>query len=176
MKETLKYKSKISPIIQKNQISKRQMLRLLSSGQLYGFAVVDIKDTPQAKKFVDLNFPPILKKIDIEYDDLPNWMKENTLKTTFPRRSIVQGMHGKSLLLHTHLIKFYVENGFVLTDVHHMFEYEGSECFKKVHDQVYKARVEATATEESDGDQRKATAVKLTSNAMYGQCLLVSHI
>jgi len=77
-------------------------------------------------------------------------------------------------LLHTELIKFYCDNGFVINDVHHIFEYQGSECFKMVYDQVYKARVEATATEDQEGDHRKATAVKLTSNAMYGQMLMVS--
>ena len=173
IKRTLKYTSDISPVILRDQLSKSEMKKLLSSGQIYGFALVDIKDTPSAKKFLDLNFPPILKKIDINHEDLPIWMRQNVSEREFPRTTIVQAMHGEKLLLHTKLIQFYVENGFQVLDVHHVFEYQGSACFKTVHDTVYKARVEATATENHEGDQRKATAVKLTSNAMYGQMLMV---
>ena len=67
------------------------------------------------------------------------------------------------------LIKFYLENGFMLTKIYQLFEYQPSKSFQNVYEKVYKARVEATQT----GDQMKATAVKLVSNSMYGQLLMV---
>ena len=80
-------------------------------------------------------------------------------------------MHAKEILLHTCLLKFYLENGFRILKIHKFFEYEGSPCFKKVYSTVYEARVQATET----NDDLKATAVKLVSNSMYGSMLVVSN-
>ena len=80
-------------------------------------------------------------------------------------------MHAKQLLLHTSLLKFYLENGFTVEKIYKFYEYQGAECFKTVFDTVYRARVEATEIQ----DDIKATAVKLVSNSMYGSLLLVSH-
>ena len=74
------------------------------------------------------------------------------------------------LLLHTDLIYFYLKNGFEITNVYKFFEYEGACCLRKVHDKVYQARVEAT----QENNNLKATAVKLVSNAAYGQMLMVN--
>ena len=97
-------------------------------------------------------------------------MQKNAKRTDFPRKTIVQSMHGENVLLHTALIKFYLDNGFYLTKIHQLYEYQGSKCFEDVYSKVYNARVEATET----GDTMKATAVKLVSNSMYGQLLMVS--
>ena len=164
------YKPSISPILFFNQITHLEMIRRMENDELYGFAIVDIEPTPAAQKFLDINWPPILLKEDIQFEDLPEWMQKSTKKSTFPRKTIVQSMHGKEILLHTTLIRFYLENGFDLTRIHHFFEYQGQTCFKDVYDTVYQARVEATET----GDSLKATATKLCANAMYGIFLLVS--
>ena len=79
-------------------------------------------------------------------------------------------MHGQKILLHTALIKFYLDNGFKLTHIHQFYEYQGEKCLKNVYDTVYRARVEATET----CDTLKATAIKLGANAIYGGFLLVS--
>ena len=81
-------------------------------------------------------------------------------------------MFCKQLLLHTELIYFYVRNGFKITYVHKFYEYEGARCFAKLHDIIYRARVEATCT----NDNMRATAVKLVANSMYGIMLMVSLI
>ena len=145
------------------------MLQFLCEGKLYGFVVVDIVATKDADKFMTVNWPPILRKDDIVYKDLPTWMQSNTTDKGFPRNTIIQSMFGYNILLHTSLIKFYIQNGFVISKIHKFYEYEGRRCFKKVYDVVYKARVEATISK----DEMKATAVKLVANAMYGQMLMV---
>ena len=93
-------------------------------------------------------------------------------------------MHAKELLLHTELLRFYMENGFYVSKLHKFFEYQASPCFENVYRKVYEARVDATkiATDERStpdmkaSAERKATAVKLVSNSMYGSLLLVSFI
>ena len=52
-----------------------------------------------------------------------------------------------------------------------MFEYQKFKCYKDVHDRVYNARVAATI----ETNNKKATAIKLVSNSMYGQMIMVSY-
>ena len=168
MKEN-SYVPKISSLLYKNNIHHFEMCELIEQNRIYGFCVVDIEATSKAKKFLDLNWPPILQKKNIEFTDLPEWMREHVDRKSFPRKTIVQTMNGSNLLLHTSLIKWYLENGFKVTYIHKIFEYEGAFCFKDVFTTGYEARVEATQT----NDSLKATAVKLILNSMYGQLLLV---
>ena len=130
--------------------------------------MVDIEPTTSANKFLHLNWPPILKKMDIQAKQLPNWMSVD--EKSFPRKTVVQSMRATEILLHSELLNFYLENGFKVTKIYKFYEYEGRKCLKPVHDAIYTARVAATI----ENDNCRATAVKLTSNAMYGQTLMVS--
>ena len=163
------YQPKISPLLFERKTSAMQLVSLVRKGRLYGFMKVDLEQY-DAQKWVDMNYPPLIQKDEIHFGDLPNWMQELFHKEDFPKTTIVQKMHAKELLLHTSLLKFYLENGFTVNKVHKVYEYEGAPCFAKVFRTVYEARVQATETQ----DDIKATAVKLVSNAMYGSTLLVS--
>ena len=139
----LTYKPEISPILFQNKVYPEKMMDLLINKQLYGFLLVDIEGTEKTQKFLDINWPPILKKATVNYTDLPLWMQKNVDEADFPKEQIVQSMHATELLLHTCLLEFYLDNGFKITKIHKFFEYEGSECFRKVYKTVYEARVQA---------------------------------
>ena len=175
-RKLLNIESKISPVLSQDKIHINNFMDLIRNDKLYGFGLVDIYATPRAKKFLDLNFPPILSKQQISFTDLPQWMQNNADEKTFPRSTIIQSMHAEKILLHTNLIKFYLKHGFVITKCHMFFEYQGEKCFKIVHDKVYDARVQATQERENPErraeSDRKATAIKLVSNSMYGRFLL----
>ena len=165
-----KYTPAISPLLFENNVSQSRLVSMARKGRLYGFMVVDLEKGHGSEKWENLNWPPIIQKSQILYDDLPLWMRELYDRQDFPMETIVQRMQAKNLLLHTSLVKFYVENGFFISKVHRVFEYQGERCFQKVFKTVYEARVAATETK----DELKATAVKLVSNSMYGSLLLVS--
>ena len=65
----------------------------------------------------------------------------------------------------------YIENGFKITKVHKFFEFQKHPCYKFAHDRVYEARVKAT----KEKNDKKQTAIKLVSNSMYGQMILVRY-
>ena len=75
-----------------------------------------------------------------------------------------------SLISHITVIFRYVKNGFKITKIHKIFEFQKYACYKDVHDRVYEARVAATV----EKNNKKATAIKLVSNSMYGQMIMVS--
>lgn len=162
--------SKISKLLYKNTISELTLINMLHKNEIYGFVLVDIYATDKAQKFIDINWPPLIFKEEVEYSDLPEYMRPLAAENEFPKMSILQGMFRKNLLLHTDLLAFYVQNGFKVTKIHKFYEYEPSNCFEDVFKTVYEARVAATQNK----DDLKSTAIKLVSNSMYGQMLMVS--
>ena len=170
IKLSLNFHSNISPILVENKIRTDQMVNLLNDGKLYGFALVDLEATELAQKFRTINWPPILRKFEVTFDMIPEWMQSKMSPKTFPRKTLVQTMNAKEVLVHTKLLSFYIKHGFIIVKLHRFFEFEGAPALKNVYSNVYEARVSATDT----GDDTKATAVKLVSNSMYGQMLMVN--
>ena len=169
LRRTVDFTPKISPILLRRIIPEKEFHNLLTKNKLYGFALVDICATEKADFFKTINWPPIFKKVEVQHSDLPIWMQKNAFKSTFPRKTIIQSMSAENILLHTELIRFYIEHGFCINKIHKLFEYQPSKCFEDVYHSVYNARVEATES----NDDLKQTAVKLVSNSMYGQMLMV---
>ena len=177
------YNPEISPLLFNNNVKTCDIISLVMQDEIYGFAVVDLEKTSEAEKWLRLNWPPIIQKDEILYEDLPIWMQPLFEKSEFPKQTIVQKMSAKKLLLHSELLKFYLENGFIVTKLYKFFEYEGSRCFEDVYNKVYNARVEATeignssdaTAEQKAAAEMQATCVKLVSNSMYGSTLLVSN-
>ena len=163
--------SSISSLLYDNVTTQEKLLNAIMSDGVYGFCLVDIEPTPLAQKFVDINWLPIIRHDEIYFEDLPNFMRKKNLQKSFPRKTLVQTMHAKKILLHTRLIQWYCKNGFKITNIHHMFEYQKASCYRHVHDRVYEARVAATI----ERNNKKATAIKLVSNSMYGQMIMVCH-
>ena len=161
--------SPISSLLYKTRVSEKTLLEEIISNKIYGFAIVNIAPGPQTQKFVDLNWLPIIRHNEIRFEDLPEFLRKPHLEKSFPRRTLVQTLHGTEILLHTHLIQWYVAQGFSITKIHRMFEYQRFGCYKDVHDRVYHARVKAT----EERNNKKATAIKLVSNSMYGQMIMV---
>ena len=59
-------------------------------------------------------------------------------------------------MLHTKLLQFYIRNGFIISKLHRVFEYQGAPALSHVYSNVYEARVAATET----SDETKSTAIK----------------
>jgi len=168
-------RSPISSLLYSTRVHTRELLQEILKDNVYGFAVVDIIPGPETKKFIDLNWLPIIRHDEIQFSDIAEYMQRPELQKTFPRRTLVQTLHATEILLHTRLIQWYVENGFTITKIHRMFEYQKFKCYKDVHDSVYLTRVQATI-DAKNGDpaaNKKATAIKLVSNSMYGQMIMV---
>lgn len=163
--------SSISSLLQQNAVNETQMLQHIIQDGVYGFALVDIIPI-DSNKFKHLNWLPVIKHDEIRFEDLPEFIKTDDLKKTFPRKTLIQSDYAQKILLHTRLIQWYVKNGFKITKIHKVFEYQKFPCYKEVHDRVYEARVAATV----EKNTKKATAIKLVSNSMYGQMIMVSLI
>ena len=168
-KLSLNFLPKISPLILEKSVNVNKMIRLLTENKLYGFALVDIKSTENANFFKQINWRPIYKKFDVQFEMLPLWMRAKMNPKSFPRTTLVQGMEANEILLHSELLYFYIKKGFYISKLYRFFEYQGSPALSKVYKDVYEARVAATNT----SDETKSTAIKdrylLKKQILYNQ-------
>ena len=155
-RSNLNFKPKISPILLEKSLNVDHMISLLNDNKLYGFALVDIRSSEKANFFKLINWRPIYKKFDVQFDMLPVWMRAKMNPKSFPRTTLVQGMEANKILLHSELLHFYIKKGFFISKLYRFFEYQGSRALKKVYNDVYEARVAATET----SDETKSTAIK----------------
>ena len=157
--------SRISPNLYEKQITEASIIKGITNGALYGFLVVDIKPTPIAAKFEEMNWPPLFVRDEIDFKMLPQWMQAGRLDKPFPRSTLVQTMKADKILLHSKLLQFYLKNGFRVTKVYKFVEYQPGKCFSKFYDTLYQLRVKATI----ENNTAQATAIKLTGNSPYGK-------
>ena len=83
------YQPEISPLLFKKSAKSCDIISLIMQDRIYGFAVVDIKQSPEAEKWLRVNWPPILQKDKILFEDIPIWMQPLFDRTEFPKEIIV---------------------------------------------------------------------------------------
>ena len=157
--------SRISPNFYEKKISEGCIIKGVTDGSLYGFLTVDIKPTAKAAKFEDMNWPPLFVRDEIDFSMLPEWMRNGRSDASFPRSTLVQTMKADKILLHSKLLQFYLNNGFLVTKIYKFVEYQPGKCFSKFHDTLYELRVKTTI----ENNTAQATAIKLTGNSSYGK-------
>ena len=155
----------ISPFLHRERISKDDIVNAIYNKKVTGFVLCDIVPTAAAKKYEDINWPPIFKRDSIEYEELSEWLKNEISPRGFPKASLVQSMSAEKILLHTALLAFYLKNGFEVSEIYTFIEYEAAECFKDFQNTLYELRVQATV----ENNNAKASAAKLTGNAPFGK-------
>ena len=96
---------------------------------------------------------PIFKNTEISRADIGDFMKsyaEEYNIMTHPRRSLIGSMKGEKILLATLLLKWHLERGLEVTEVHQVVEFTSEPCFKPFGDAVSDAR------RAGDADPRRA--------------------
>ena len=157
----------ISPFLFMREITSALILTHIKSDKITGFIMCNIDPTESARKFERMNWPPIFTRDEINYDMLPLWMKETAHPASFPRTTLLQSMCAKNILIHTKLAAFYMRNGFQISEISLLIEYEPAKCFKHFYDTLYRLRVDATI----ENNSAQATAIKLTGNSPYGKVM-----
>ncbi|KAI9205988.1 uncharacterized protein BJ171DRAFT_498330 [Polychytrium aggregatum] len=111
----------------------------------FGFAKVDIH-VPDSLRNHFSHFPPIFIK-DAE---------EGKIKSV---------MDAKEIILFSPLLRWYLEHGLVITNIHRLVSFEPNRCFQSFVDEVTEAR-------QQGGDSILADTMKLFGNSAYGRSLM----
>ena len=77
--------------------------------------------------------------------------------------TVLNAWNGEKLLLFTPLLRWYLQLGIVMTEVHDVIQYQPNRCFKTFIDSCVKGRINATAA----GKPTEAQSFKICVNSRY---------
>ena len=161
----------ISPLLHDSSVSEDKLLEHIRNGTVFGFCVVDLFPTEDARKFEEMNWGPLFEHQMIEFNQLPEWMQESANEQQYPKDVLCQTFHAEQYFCSVNLAKFYCDNGYRITKLHQFIEFEGKPAIKEFYKQVYQLRVKGTI----DNNKCLQLAAKNTANSPYGRCILNPH-
>ena len=133
-------------------VSEEMILNSVVKNELYGFVECNIEvplqwgkcfksDISPYEYFCEMS--PLFCTSDIDFDHmgehLKQFIEEHNLSKK-PRRLLVGGMKAEKILLHSTLLKWYIDHGMKVTDVFEVIEFIPLKCFEKFADTVVEAR------------------------------------
>ncbi len=134
----------------KGAVTSEQILKSVKSKLFYGFVECDIHvDCESVSKRNGGNMTkyeymmelcPLYGTVDILYDaHIKGVMKDyidNNHLSKAPRTQLVRGISGKKMMIHSELLKFYLELGLRVTHIYQAIEYKGCDIFKPFADLI----------------------------------------
>ena len=126
----------------KYRLSQSEILKAVQDGELFGAVECDIHVPEHLKdKFSEMT--PIFKNTLIREEDIgehmQNFLKERNEKFK-PTRYLIGSMFGEKILLITPLLKWYLQQGLIVTKIYQLIQFNPKKCFKKFADQVSEDR------------------------------------
>jgi hypothetical protein len=110
--------------------------------KLFGALEVDLH-VPDNLKFKFAEMPPIFKNVEVSRDDIGDHVRQYAVDHDImsqPRKNLVGSMFGEKIMVISPLLKWYVEHGLKVTQIHQVVEYTPATCFQKFGEHVSEAR------------------------------------
>ena len=151
------------------------LVRALKNEEIFGLVECDIElidEKEDAKNFA--HFPPIFctTEVSLESDvigeHMYNYMIENGLNKK-PRRLLASSTKANRILLATPLLKWYLDKGFRISDLHRVIEFTPQKCFKPIIDKITTIRRSA---DHNPQHSILADTAKLRANSFYGSLIM----
>ena len=152
-------------------ISMHDILQAVRSKALFGMVECDIHVPNKLyPHFAEMS--PLFCTTDVSFKDMSPHIQSHVQErelSTKPRKLLVGGMKANRLLLATPLLKWYLEHGLEVTNIHKVIEYIPNACFKEFQHDVSNAR--------RTGDQNPSMSIiadtmKLIGNSAYGSLIM----
>ncbi len=134
------------------ELSEVSMVKKLKSGEIFGFALVDVECDASHADYEKLKmFPPIIRPMNIDPSMIPKDIlkrgEENGTIFDKPRKNLVACMTGKQVLIYTPLLKYLCEIEVKLTKVYQVIQFQANHFpFKKFEKMVANDRREGDRT------------------------------
>ena len=153
-------------------LSQQGICGAIKQGNVFGLVECDIEVNDPNLEYKFNDFPPIFCTSDVSMnlvgDHMLNFMTENKLSLK-PRRQLVSGTKASKILLATPLLRWYLQNGFKITHVYRVVEFQPEKCFKRL--------IEEGTQERREGDVDKTKSIladtaKITLNSYYGSLIM----
>ena len=152
-----------------NSISNdEKLLSGIKAGKIYGFILCDLHSPNELiNKILPLNFPPIIRRADISYDELSDYMKRRVSEEAIklPQVTVINAFHGTDQLVFTPMLIWLINLGVCVTNIKWFIQYTPANCLRPFVENVTSMREQATI----DGSETRANSAKLIGNAGWGK-------
>ena len=140
-------------------------------GKYFGFVECDLHvPDPFVSKFSEML--PIFKNVSLDRSHLSEHMcefAESEGHLSRPQRCLIGSMRGEKILLLSELLKWYLEQGLVVSRIYRLVEFERAPILKPFGESVAEAR----CTGDSDpAKQLLGSTTKLVGNSLYGKTIV----
>ena len=156
------------PEILNTKSNTQTLLSGIKSGQLFGFLLCDLTSPEELiNRVLPLNFPPIIRRALIGYDDLSDYMKKRVSEENIklPQVTLINAFHGKDQLVFTPMLIWLLNLGVCVTAIKWFIQYTPSKCLLPFVENVTSMREQATI----EGSETRANSAKLIGNAGWGK-------
>ena len=140
------------------------MLSGIKSGELFGFLVADVKTPPEIlAKIKNLNFPPIIKRGEIDEDMVSSYMlgRCRARNKKFPQKTLLQTYNADQLLIYTPTAQFYMNLGLEISNVSKFIQFLPTKPLEDFVQKITKGRIDA----EKSGNKSLGLAYKIIGNS-----------
>ena len=154
----------------KKYLNQNQIIQCIQDGRLCGFVECEIEVPDHLKDYFS-EMTPIFKNTEVSLKDvcqhMQDYAKEHNIKDV-PRRLLIGSYFGKKIGLSTPLLKWYLNQGLVITHIYTVVEYIPNAAFNSFMTQVALARLDG----DRDNDKALiAETMKLIGNSSYGKLI-----
>ena len=133
------------------KVTQASILEKVKSGELFGLVQCDIHVPDNLKPYFE-DLPPLFKNTNVSREDIGEHMETYCINNKLmrqPRRTLISSFFGENVLLTTPLLKWYLQQGLVVTDIQQIVEYKPNACFKRFGENVTFARREGDKNTDS---------------------------
>ena len=145
-----------------------QLKEDILNDKLFGFVQVDI-ETPEDLKEKFSEMTPIFKNAEIKFEDIGEYMHNYHNENNIPfnkGKKIIGSYFEKEILLYTPLLKWYLQQGSIITKIYTAIKYTPLKSFQQFADEVSDAR---RAGDVDTSKELIAETMKLFGNSGYGK-------
>ena len=145
-----------------------QLKQDILNDKLFGFVQVDI-ETPEELKEKFSEMTPIFKNAEIKFEDIGEYMQNYHNENNIPfhkGNKLIGSYFGKEILLYTPLLKWYLQQGLIITKFYTAIKYTPLKSFEQFASEVSDAR---RAGDIDKAYELIAETMKLFGNSGYGK-------
>ena len=175
LRSSVSFKNYSSVFYRQNDITEEKILAKISTGDFFGLIKCDVFSPNHVIEFFKpINFAPVFIHKTVDEDSIhPEYLdilRRNN--RSFPLDPVLTiGFHGKSLLLTTEFVKYYLKIGMKISNVTEAIEYEQDDALANFVNHVTDQRKKATEA----GNDALQNIYKLVMNSSYGQVFIEKH-
>ena len=145
------------------------VLRAIREDRVFGLAQVDLH-TPEALKARFRDLPPVFKSATVSLEDagphMQAFCRDHDLECP-PRVSLISSYFARQALIPTPLLRWYLENGLVVTRLYRLLQYDRRRCFQSLAEDCAQKRRDA---QQDPSQALVGESAKLLMTSVYGKC------